>query len=127
VRPERSVFNAFLPTILEARIEPNPDGSSGGRREALEEYLIYTVAGAPGSLVRHPCCMIYARCVSLIRSDLLFLQLGAYLIETPFGRRKTLAGTTLVTALAMFLFSAVSSKTGVVGSSMAISLASTAM
>lgn len=59
--------------------------------------------------------------------SLLLRQLGAWLVETSFGRRQTLALSTLVTALAMFLFSAVSTKTGVVGSSMAISLASTAM
>lgn len=53
--------------------------------------------------------------------------LGAYLIETSWGRRGTMTISTVATALATFVFVLVSSQAGVVISSMIISLAATLM
>jgi hypothetical protein len=51
--------------------------------------------------------------------------IGAYLIETSWGRRGTMAASTLVTSLSTLVFIFVSSQTGVVLSSMVVSLAAT--
>ncbi|CED84379.1 Synaptic vesicle transporter SV2 (major facilitator superfamily) [Phaffia rhodozyma] len=96
-----TMFNAFLPILLEDRVPE--DSAKGGRIEALQELVLYTLAGCPGALI------------------------GAYLVETTFGRRKSLAGLTALTSLATTLFSLVSSKSGVVWSSCAISISGTAM
>lgn len=57
-----------------------------------------------------------------------FFQIGAYLIQTPhFNRRSTLSIFTVLTALSTLAFAAVSSKGGVIVSSMAISLAGSVM
>lgn len=65
--------------------------------------VLYTVSGLPGSLV------------------------GAYLVETPLGRAKTLAISTLATSAATVVFVFVSTSVGIVVSSMAVSFASTLM
>lgn len=65
--------------------------------------MLYTVSGIPGSF------------------------LGAYLIETSWGRIKTLAFSTLATAFGELVFVLVDSQTGVVLSSMLVSLAATLM
>lgn len=64
---------------------------------------MYTVSGLPGSLV------------------------GAYLVETPLGRAKTLAISTLATSAATVVFVFVNTSVGIVLSSMAVSFASTLM
>lgn len=49
------------------------------------------------------------------------------MIESPLGRRKSLALSTFVTALFCFAFVQVESKTGVMWSTIGVSLASTVM
>lgn len=44
------MFNSFLPILLESRIDPS--SSKGGRTEALEELLLYSLGGCPGAIVR---------------------------------------------------------------------------
>lgn len=65
--------------------------------------VLYTLSGLPGSLF------------------------GAWLVETPLGRAKTLAISTLATSAATMVFVFVSSSVGIVLSSMAVSFASTLM
>ncbi|GAA5864177.1 hypothetical protein JCM8547_001280 [Rhodosporidiobolus lusitaniae] len=96
-----TIFNVFLPRFLEAKLAANPSGSSP--EQTLRDYVLYTVSGLPGSI------------------------LGAYLVETSWGRAKTLALSTLATSAGTFVFAFVSSTTGVVLSSMAVSLAATLM
>lgn len=54
-------------------------------------------------------------------------QIGAYMIESPLGRRKSLALLTISTGLATFAFTAVETKVAVIASSMLISLTGTGM
>lgn len=46
-----TMFNSFLPKFLEETLADLP---SGGRHEALIDYVIYSTAGCPGSVVRVP-------------------------------------------------------------------------
>jgi hypothetical protein len=62
-----------------------------------------------------------------LRSGALTTQLGAWMIQTRLGRRKSLAICTVATGLATFVFLAVSSNLAVIMSSMLISTAATAM
>ncbi|BGP19080.1 hypothetical protein JCM10213v2_007167 [Rhodosporidiobolus nylandii] len=95
-----TIFNVFLPKFLETKLSSSPDASA---EQTLRDYVLYTVAGLPGSL------------------------LGAWLVETSWGRAKTLAFSTLATSAATFVFVFVESAAGVVLSSMAVSLAGTLM
>jgi len=65
--------------------------------------VLYTISGLPGSLV------------------------GAYLVETSFGRTLTLAYSTLATSLGTFIFVFVNGQTAVILSSMLVSFAATLM
>ena len=133
------MFNSFLPILLESRIDSS--SSKGGRSEALEELLLYSLGGCPGAIVRSRLSIFSS--LSLVRSHsdsspLLTpfpslhrssgFQIGAYLIQTPhLNRRSTLSIFTVLTALSTLAFAAVSSKGGVIVSSMAISLAGSVM
>lgn len=44
------MFNVWLPSVLESR---QPDGE-GAIKGALSEYVLYAVAGCPGSIVSTP-------------------------------------------------------------------------
>ena len=72
-------------------------------RRSCPADVMYTVSGLPGSLV------------------------GAYLVETPLGRARTLAISTLATSAATVVFVYVNTSVGIVLSSMAVSFASTLM
>lgn len=93
------MFNVWLPSVLESR---QPDGENA-IKGALNEYVLYAVAGCPGSVV------------------------GAWMIETKLGRRKSLAVCTLATAIAVFAFIEVHAGIAATISSMLISLTGTAM
>ncbi|GAA6041511.1 hypothetical protein JCM8097_001915 [Rhodosporidiobolus ruineniae] len=97
-----TIFNVFLPKFLETKLSSAPSSPSS-QEETLRDYVLYTLSGLPGSLI------------------------GAYLVETSWGRAKTLALSTLATSGATFVFVFVEGKGGVVMSSMAVSLASTLM
>ncbi|TNY22866.1 major facilitator superfamily domain-containing protein [Rhodotorula diobovata] len=99
-----TIFNVFLPKFLEAKLAHEGSASAEAtQEETLRDYVLYTVSGLPGSL------------------------LGAYLVETSLGRAKTLAYSTLATSAATFVFVFVTSRAGVVLSSMVVSLAATLM
>jgi hypothetical protein len=55
------------------------------------------------------------------------MQIGAWMIESPLGRRKSLALSTFVTAMCCFAFVQVQSKSGVMWSTIGVSLSSTVM
>ncbi|BGP42491.1 hypothetical protein JCM10449v2_006496 [Rhodotorula kratochvilovae] len=99
-----TIFNVFLPKFLESKLaaEGSP-ATESTQEQTLRDYVLYTVSGLPGSL------------------------LGAYLVETSLGRARTLAFATLATSAATFVFVCVSSRAGVVLSSMVVSLAATLM
>ncbi|GAA5903456.1 MFS transporter [Sporobolomyces salmoneus] len=98
-----TMFNVFLPKFLEEKLDQGRGGTKGKVDESLKDYVLYTLAGLPGSL------------------------LGAYLVETSLGRSLTLAYSTLATSLGTFIFVFVHGQTGVVLSSMLVSLAATLM
>ncbi|GAA5866253.1 hypothetical protein JCM1840_004056 [Sporobolomyces johnsonii] len=97
-----TIFNVFLPKFLEAKLT-NGGSDTDSRAQTLRDYVLYTISGLPGAL------------------------LGAYLVETSWGRTKTLAFSTLATALGTCAFVFVEGQAGVVASSMLVSLAATLM
>ncbi|KAK4052685.1 hypothetical protein OIV83_001972 [Microbotryomycetes sp. JL201] len=96
-----TIFNVFLPKYLEEKVGETV--THGGREQSLREYVLYTAAGIPGSL------------------------LGAWLVETSLGRIKTLAISTLVTSASTLVFVFVQTQAGIMASSAAVSLAATLM
>ncbi|GAA5955345.1 hypothetical protein JCM21900_005777 [Sporobolomyces salmonicolor] len=97
-----TIFNVFLPKFLEAKLANGGSGSDS-RAQTLRDYVLYTISGLPGAI------------------------LGAYLVETSWGRTKTLAYSTFATALGTCAFVFVEGQAGVVASSMLVSLAATLM
>ncbi|KAJ3129659.1 hypothetical protein HK100_008491 [Physocladia obscura] len=73
-----TMFNGFLPLFLSA----TPDGTSPpiSIDETYRNYFIIAIMGIPGSIG------------------------GMFLIDTPIGRRGTMAASTFGTALALYLF-----------------------
>lgn len=101
-----TMFNVFLLKFLETRLSAGGEGDAGGgggRLEVMQDYTLYALSSLPGSL------------------------LGAWLIETPLGRVKSMALSTAFTGAAIFLFTAVNSRVGLVLCSMTISVAATTM
>ncbi|CCO28811.1 putative MFS-type transporter PB1E7,08c [Rhizoctonia solani AG-1 IB] len=97
-----TMFNVYLPKLLEKRLG-DAGGGEGSRKEALWDIVIFTLGGCPGALI------------------------GAWMIESPLGRRKSLALSTFITAICCLAFVQVESKTGVVWSTIGVSLASAIM
>ncbi|KAK6904238.1 membrane transporter [Kwoniella mangroviensis CBS 10435] len=95
-----TMFNVWLPSVLESKATGEGDEAI---KEALNDYVLYSLAGCPGSII------------------------GAWMIQTWLGRRKSLAICTLATGLSTFAFINVEAKWAVVVSSMIISAAATAM
>ncbi|EJT98804.1 MFS general substrate transporter [Dacryopinax primogenitus] len=95
-----TLFNVFLPKLLESRAIKN---GGGGRAQALNEYLFYALAGVPGPL------------------------LGAWMIETKLGRKGSLLLSTVFTGVCTVAFVPVQSETTVIAVTMAISLGATTM
>ncbi|WVO22829.1 uncharacterized protein IAS62_004172 [Cryptococcus decagattii] len=95
-----TMFNVWLPAVLESRAKGHGDAAI---KEALGDFVLYSLAGCPGSIV------------------------GAWMVQTRLGRRKSLAICTLCTGLSTFAFIHVEQKWAVVISSMVISAAATAM
>lgn len=110
-----TMFNAFLPKLLEKRLEkmtPKPSSvrSVAGFRSAessleasLWDVVIYSIGGCPGAI------------------------LGAYLVGSSFGRRWSLAGSTFLTAFFCAVFVRVDGHLLLKLSTVGISLASTTM
>ncbi|WWC67456.1 uncharacterized protein I206_101364 [Kwoniella pini CBS 10737] len=95
-----TMFNVWLPSVLESKASGEGDEAI---KEALGDFVLYSLAGCPGSII------------------------GAWMIQTHLGRRKSLAICTLATGLSTFAFIKVEAKWAVVVSSMVISAAATAM
>ncbi|GAA5975541.1 hypothetical protein JCM5350_002641 [Sporobolomyces pararoseus] len=98
-----TMFNVFLPKLLEQKLNEGRGGSKGEINDSLKDYVLYTISGLPGSVV------------------------GAYLVETSLGRTLTLAYSTLATSLGTFIFVFVNGQTAVILSSMLVSFAATLM
>jgi hypothetical protein len=108
------MFNVWLPAVLESRAKGEGDQAI---KQALQEFVLYSgkltmalafianqlAAGCPGSIV------------------------GAWMIQTRLGRRKSLAICTILTSLSTFAFIRVEQDWAVIVSSMFISAAATAM
>ncbi|CAO1614015.1 unnamed protein product [Sympodiomycopsis kandeliae] len=91
-----TMFNVFLPKLLESRLGNQQPTSS---TSVMEDYLLYSLASLPGSI------------------------LGAYLIETRIGRKGTMAASLATTGLAVVSFILATGRLSIVISSMFISLA----
>ncbi|KAG7088038.1 hypothetical protein E1B28_012072 [Marasmius oreades] len=105
-----TMFNVYLPKLLETSAPASrsrDEGSSTTEHKSLEESLwdvvIFTIGGCPGAI------------------------LGAYMTESPLGRRWSLAGTTFLTAFFCVVFIEVQTSWAVRASSVGISLSATAM
>ncbi|KAK7037249.1 hypothetical protein VNI00_011240 [Paramarasmius palmivorus] len=104
-----TMFNVYLPKLLESSSKGNTiragEGASEGKtlEESLWDVVIFTIGGCPGAI------------------------LGAYMIESPLGRRWSLAGSTFTTAFFCVVFVMVQSSWAVRASSVGISLSATAM
>ncbi|KAG8719743.1 hypothetical protein FRC08_002103 [Ceratobasidium sp. 394] len=97
-----TMYNVYLPKLLEQRL--GATGSEGSSRlEALRDMVVFSIASCPGAL------------------------LGAWMVESPLGRRKSLALSLLVTAGFCYAFTQVNSKFGVMWSTTGVSLATTVM
>lgn len=92
------MFNIFLPKILETRTTAAQPPTLEG---SLWAVVFFTVGGCPGAV------------------------LGAWLVETRLGRKHSLAGSTLVTAVFCAVFTRVESDWAIQASTMAISLSVT--
>ncbi|KAA1133169.1 hypothetical protein PGTUg99_023402 [Puccinia graminis f. sp. tritici] len=91
-------FNVFLPAYLEKR---HPEKSD--IEETLKEYLFYTIAGCPASL------------------------LASWMIETRLGRKNTMVISALGTSLGILAFLKIQSDIGIKISSMLIAVMATIM
>ncbi|KAF8625910.1 hypothetical protein AX17_006636 [Amanita inopinata Kibby_2008] len=99
-----TMFNVFLPKLLEsgqgaltAALKPK------SLEESLWDVVVFTIGGCPGAI------------------------LGAYLIESPLGRRWALAGSTFLTAVLCMVFTMVQSSWAVRLTTIGISLSATTM
>lgn len=96
-----TMFNVYLPKLLETG--SSDDTSTKSLKDSLWDVLIFTMGGCPGAI------------------------LGAYMVESPLGRRGSLAATTFVTAFFCIVFALVRSAFLVRVSSVGISLSATTM
>lgn len=110
------MFNVYLPKLLEMR--SHADVIPKTLEQTMWEVVIFTLGGCPGAIVSITLDNIY--CLTLI-----CLQLGAYLVDSPLGRRWSLAGSTFVTAAFCYLFILASDSMAVRISTVGISLSAT--
>ena len=112
------MFNVYYPKLLEtgSREDSTPASLEGN----LWDVVIFTLGGCPGALVRR-------RLLFVLRARLIDArtQVGAYMVESPLGRRRSLAGTTLLTAFFCMAFVLVDHPFWVRVSSVGISLSAT--
>jgi len=97
-----TMFNVYLPKLLETRL-PRDETIPKTLTETMWDIVIFTLGGCPGAL------------------------LGAYLIQSPLGRRLSLTLSTLMTAIFCIVFALVESRWAVRASTVGISLTSTTM
>ncbi|GJE98431.1 MFS general substrate transporter [Phanerochaete sordida] len=97
-----TMFNIYLPKLLEGRGTAG-DAAPRSLTDSLWDVVIYSLGGCPGAI------------------------LGAYLVDSPLGRRWSLAGSTFCTALCCEFFVLAQSSLAVRISTLGISLCATAM
>lgn len=112
------MFNVYLPKLLETG--SSDDTSTKSLEHSLWDVLIFTMGGCPGAIVCFP--LLYLHDMLMLDGR---LQLGAYMVESPLGRRGSLAATTFVTAFFCVVFALVRSALLVRVSSVGISLSAT--
>lgn len=95
-----TMFNVYLPKLLESRLGHT---ETGGRKRALWDVVIFTLGGCPGAI------------------------LGAFMIDSRLGRKRSLALATFLTAVFCVGFCQVTTQLGVSLMSILISLAATTM
>ena len=92
------MFNVYLPKMLEMN-----SGASDTVPKTLEDTMwqvvIFTLAGCPGAIVSR-----FNSVFSLNLKVCVSTQIGAYMVESSFGRRWSLASSTFVTAAFCVLF-----------------------
>jgi len=99
-----TMFNVYLPKLLEGRSSSfDASVTPKSLTSSLWDVVIYALGGCPGAI------------------------LGAYLIDSPLGRRWSLAGSTFVTAFFCVVFVIVEQSWAVRASTVGISLSATAM
>jgi len=101
-----TMFNVFLPKLLESSSNSEGDGAPvipKTLEDTLWDVVIFTLGGCPGAV------------------------LGAYMIESSLGRRWSLAGSTFATALFCVVFIWSSSTWAIRASTVGISLSATVM
>ncbi|KAH7885489.1 major facilitator superfamily domain-containing protein [Phlebopus sp. FC_14] len=97
-----TMFNVYFPKLLETG-SSGDDSLPNSLEDNLWDVVIFTLGGCPGAI------------------------LGAYMVETPLGRRGSLAGTTFMTAFFSMVFVLVKSPLMLRISSVGISLSATTM
>ncbi|KAI5118798.1 hypothetical protein M0805_005140 [Coniferiporia weirii] len=98
-----TMFNVFLPKMLEMNSGGRIDETPKTLEETMWDVVIFTIGGCPGAII------------------------GAYMIESSFGRRWSLAGSTFVTAMFCIAFIYAESSFTVRVTTIGISLSSTTM
>jgi len=96
-----TMFNVYFPKLVELRLGKGAVG--GSRTKVLWDVVVFTLGGTPGAII------------------------GAWMVETHLGRRKSLALSTAATGLLCLIFTLVTSSNAVVLTSIGISLTSTIM
>ncbi len=115
-----TMFNVYLPKLLETRSSPGDGGAPKSLTESLWDVVIYSVGGCPGAIVSLTPILYTQLCPHVVR-----LQLGAYMVETRLGRRWSLASSTFVTALFCLMFVMVEKPWAVRASTVGIGLSAT--
>lgn len=121
------MFNVFLPKLLETSAASSTliiaDEAAGQKsiEETLWDVVIFTLGGCPGALVS---LLLGSAGLNLL---LILGQIGAWMVESPLGRRWSLAGSTLLTVFFSFVFVQMHVSWAVRASSVGISVSATAM
>jgi hypothetical protein len=125
-----TMFNVYLPKLLETRRVISVAETTSLER-TLWEVVIFTIGGCPGAVVR---TLLYPVCFSSLMSEFFFpfrrrfiiiIKLGAWLIERPgLGRKLSLVGSTLLTALLCLGFVLAKDPMAVTATTVGISLSS---
>ncbi|EKM51853.1 uncharacterized protein PHACADRAFT_165177 [Phanerochaete carnosa HHB-10118-sp] len=97
-----TMFNIYLPKLLEGRGSAG-DTAPRSLSDSLWDVVVYSIGGCPGAI------------------------LGAYLVDSSIGRRRSLASSTFATALCCVFFVLAQGSLAVRISTMGISLSATAM
>ena len=88
------------------------------------DVVIYSIGGCPGAIVS---TLRRNNALNPTEQTFVLPQLGAYLVESSFGRRWSLAGSTFLTAFFCVVFVKVDGPLALKASTVGVSLAATAM